>query len=64
MPIAPLPMSVEDILRDVDAIIITHIQPDYVDMMPNGHIGDCLPQRSACFVENHEYVINSQSKSV
>ena len=52
MPIAPLPMSVEDILRDVDAIIITHIHPDHVDMMPNGHIGECLPHHLPVFVQN------------
>ncbi len=52
MPIAPLPMSVEDILRDVDAIIITHIHPDHVDMMPNGHIGECLPHDLPVFVQN------------
>ena len=56
MPIAPLPMSVEDILRDVDAIIITHIHPDHVDMMPNGHIGECLPHHLPVFVQNDEDV--------
>lgn len=54
MPIAPLPMSVEDILRDVDAIIITHIHPDHVDTMPNGHIGECLPHDLPVFVQNDE----------
>lgn len=53
----PMPMSVEDILRDVDAIIITHIHPDHVDMMPNGHIGDCLPHHLPVFVQNDEYAI-------
>ena len=32
MPICPLPMTREEILSGIDAIIITHIHPDHVDM--------------------------------
>ena len=41
MPICPLPMTREEILSGIDAIIITHIHPDHVDMdLKTGLVGN------------------------
>ena len=52
MPICDLPASVEEILRDVDFYIVTHIHPDHVDMSPDGTVGAPLDKNVPLFVQN------------
>ena len=39
MPFYNLPMPVEDVLKDVDCYLVTHIHPDHIDMSPDGTVG-------------------------
>ena len=52
MPIFDLPASVEEILRDVNFYIVTHIHPDHVDMSPDGTVGAPLDKKVPLFVQN------------
>ncbi len=54
MPMSELPMSVEEILAGVDAIILTHVHPDHVDMTPDGKIGAPLPKDLPVFCQGAE----------
>ncbi len=54
MPMCALPMPVEDILKDVDAYVITHIHPDHVDMEPDGVVGRVLDKDTPTFVQSVE----------
>jgi len=54
MPMCDLPMSVDDILRNVDAYIVTHIHPDHIDMEPDGTVGRVLDKNTPAFVQNTE----------
>ena len=54
MPMCDLPMSMDDILRNVDAYIVTHIHPDHIDMEPDGTVGRVLDKNTPAFVQNTE----------
>lgn len=55
MPICPLPLSIEEILSGVDAIIVTHIHPDHIDMDPRtGIVGGNLPKDLPLFLQNEK----------
>ena len=52
MPICPLPLPVEEILRGVDYYVVTHIHPDHIDMSPDGTVGAPLDKRVPVFAQN------------
>ena len=54
MPIYDLPMPVEEILRDVDFYVLTHIHPDHIDMAPDGTIGAPLDKNLPIFAQNSD----------
>ncbi len=54
MPIHDLPMAREDVLKGVDAYIITHVHPDHIDMAQDGTVGAFLPKDLPCFVQSSE----------
>ncbi|MCR4667628.1 MAG: MBL fold metallo-hydrolase [Desulfovibrio sp.] len=54
MPMCDLPMPVNDILRGVDAYIITHVHPDHVDMEADGTVGKVLDKNIPVFVQSPE----------
>ena len=54
MPMCALPIPVEDVLRDVDAYVITHIHPDHVDMEPDGTLGRALDKHLPVFAQSPE----------
>ena len=48
MPFYDLPMSKEEILKDVDFIVLTHIHPDHIDIsIEDGTVGAPLNKTSA-----------------
>ncbi|SDH67870.1 L-ascorbate metabolism protein UlaG, beta-lactamase superfamily [Alteribacillus persepolensis] len=49
-PLVPLPISIDDILRDVDAVIVTHLHPDHFDDAAK----DLLPKDMPMFVQNED----------
>lgn len=53
MPMCDLPMPVEDVLAGVDAVILTHLHPDHIDMTPEG-IGGPIDKLLPIFVQNEE----------
>lgn len=54
MPMCALPFSVEEILRGVDAYVITHVHPDHVDMQADGTVGPLLHKQTPTFVQSME----------
>ena len=52
MPIYDLPMPTEEILRGVDAYILTHIHPDHIDIAPDGSLGAPLNKDVPIFAQN------------
>ena len=55
MPFYDLPMPVEQILADVDAIIVTHLHPDHIDISPvDGTVGAPLDKSLPIFCQNEE----------
>lgn len=54
MPLCDLPLPVEDILRGVDACIVTHVHPDHIDMAADGSVGAPLDKRLPVFVQSGE----------
>lgn len=54
MPMCELPMSVEEILADVDAYIITHIHPDHLDINVKGEVNPFLHRDTLTFVHSEE----------
>lgn len=54
MPMVALPMPVADVLRDIDAYVITHIHPDHVDMEADGTVGHLLDKLTPTFVQSPE----------
>lgn len=46
MPFYDLPLSVEQIMADVDAVIVTHLHPDHIDISPiDGTVGAPLDKK-------------------
>lgn len=55
MPLFELPDSLENILADVDAYILTHVHPDHIDInMADGTIGAPLNHKLPIFTQNAE----------
>ena len=54
MPIFDLPLPVEEILRDVDFYVMTHIHPDHIDMAADGTIGAPLDKNIPIFAQNSD----------
>ncbi len=47
MPFYDLPISVSEVLQDVDYIIVTHLHPDHIDMsVTDGTVGAPLDKES------------------
>ena len=42
MPMCKLPMAADEVLKGVDAYIVTHVHPDHIDMNPDGTCGGPL----------------------
>ena len=42
-PIVPLPMSIEEIIKDVDYVLITHLHPDHFDIRAQETIPKSIP---------------------
>ena len=51
MPMCGLPMPRDEILRGVDAYVVTHIHADHIDMAPEG-IGAPLDKETPVFVQD------------
>lgn len=67
MPMLELPKSLEDILANVDAYIVTHVHPDHLDMNADGTGGNLLQKSTTVLVQNiedAEYMSRSGFKSV
>lgn len=54
MPMCALPFSISEILSGTDAMILTHMHPDHVDMEKDGAIGRILPKDLPVFVDDVE----------
>lgn len=55
MPFYDLPVSVSEVLQDVDYIIVTHLHPDHIDMsVTDGTVGAPLDKRVPIFCQNEE----------
>lgn len=54
MPVCDLPFPREEILRNVDAYICTHVHPDHIDMAPDGTVGRYLEKHLPVFVQSME----------
>jgi len=53
-PLVNLPTSIEDILNEIDAVIVTHLHLDHFDDVAK----DVLPKDIKMFVQNEEDAIN------
>lgn len=49
-PLVDLPISIDEILKDIDAVIVTHIHPDHFDDVAK----EVLPKDIKMFVQNEE----------
>lgn len=49
-PTVPLPMSIDEIIKDVDAVIVTHIHPDHFDEIA----ADVIAKDTKIFAQNEE----------
>ena len=54
MPICPLPMPVDEILRGVDFYVVTHVHPDHIDMGGDGMVGAPLDKSVPVIAQNAE----------
>ena len=55
MPFYDLPLSVEQIMADVDAVIVTHLHPDHIDISPiDGTVGAPLDKKIQIYCQNEE----------
>lgn len=54
MPMVELPMPKEELLKGIDAYILTHFHPDHIDWNKEGILGDSLNKHIPTFVENPE----------
>lgn len=52
MPFYDLPFPIEEVLKDVDYYILTHIHPDHIDMAADGTVGAFLDKTVPIFVQN------------
>ncbi|MCR5084378.1 MAG: MBL fold metallo-hydrolase [Succinivibrionaceae bacterium] len=52
MPIFGLPLPIEEILAGVDAVLLTHIHPDHIDMAPDGTVGAPLGKSVPVICQN------------
>ncbi len=52
MPMCDLPMPAEDVLRGVDAYIVTHVHPDHIDIEPDGTVGKTLNKNLPTYVQS------------
>ncbi len=52
MPIYDLPEKTEEILKDVDCYIITHIHPDHIDIGPDKTVGRFLNKETLILAQN------------
>lgn len=60
MPMTELPARIEDILSGLNAVILTHIHPDHVDMAPDGTIGALLPKELPVFCQSGQTLKSSR----
>ena len=52
MPFYDLPFPVEQIMEDVDAVIVTHLHPDHIDISPiDGTVGAPLDKKIQIYVK-------------
>ena len=54
MPLVDLPAPKEEILKDVDAYILTHFHPDHIDLNEKGILGASLDKTKPTFVQSPE----------
>lgn len=54
MPMVELPMPKEEVLKGVDAYILTHFHPDHIDWNKDGTLGNSLKKETQTFVESPE----------
>ena len=55
MPFYDLPFPVEQIMEDVDAVIVTHLHPDHIDISPiDGTVGAPLDKKIQIYCQNEE----------
>ena len=55
MPFYDLPLPVEQIMADVDAVIVTHLHPDHIDISPiDGTVGAPLDKKIQIYCQNEE----------
>ena len=54
MPFYDLPVPVEEILRDVDFYLVTHIHPDHIDIAPDGTVGAPLVKEIPIICQNEQ----------
>lgn len=54
MPFYNLPMSVDEIMRDVDFYLVTHIHPDHIDIAPDGTVGAPLDKEIPVICQNEQ----------
>lgn len=54
MPMCDLPMPVEEILKGIDAYIVTHVHPDHIDMAADGTVGELMDKKVPVFVQSDE----------
>jgi len=54
MPICPLPMPVDEILRGVDFYVVTHVHPDHIDMGGDGMVGAPLDKSVPVIAQNDQ----------
>ncbi|MBQ7457088.1 MAG: MBL fold metallo-hydrolase [Desulfovibrio sp.] len=60
MPMLPLPCSVAAICSGIDAIVLTHVHPDHIDMAEDGTVGKPLPKEVPLFVQNVDDAVTCQ----
>lgn len=54
MPMCDLPIPAAEVLKGIDACIVTHIHPDHIDMAADGTVGGLLPRHIPVFVQSSE----------
>ena len=52
MPRCELPLTRAEVLAGVDAVVVTHVHPDHIDMAPDGTVGAPLDHALPVFVQN------------